>query len=235
MYWPKAHKHAHKHTFHCNVQTSCLLLRAEKPEAADSGLRMSIMGLHCSGGQSHCIYLQTRIKFPGETPQDQTQSSAHFKAGTLAFVIILEKAYVEAIIGDCFRSWSVKLHNLESANNTVLLPECLHILFETEKAKGVKCAEGQGLGKNCTSPPCLQSKLLAVCLGNQTKTFLISLCWLFSQEVFFWDKVWKTLLPVLNGAVHIPASVTNSSKMHFDWTGPLWDCYTGHLFNPTSF
>lgn len=219
MHWAKADKYAHKHTFRCNLQTSRLLRRVEKPKSADSGLRMSIMWLHYSRGQSRCIYDKRRSSSRGRHRGSHWPNAviSTLRGSNSGILHYRRKSLQEAIIGHCLGSWSFELHNLYSANNSDFFPLFFHlkrinnILFETDKAKRVKCAEGQGVGKNWPSPSCFQSKVLAVCPDNQTKTFLISLCWLFSQEVVFWDKVWKSILAVLNGAAQIPSSV-NSSK-----------------------
>lgn len=48
----------------------------------------------------------------------------------------------------------LKLRNCWSANKTLFssVEECLHILFETDKAKRFTCAKGHVLGQNRTFP-----------------------------------------------------------------------------------
>lgn len=136
---------------------------------------------------------QTEIKFQGETPQEQLtkRSHQHITRRQLWHSSSWEKKPSRRLLLGIASGHDLLSYITCSLQITVIFflffswTECLHILFETDKAKKVKCAKGQGVGKNWTSPSCLQSKVLAVCPDNQTKTFLISLCWLFFAVSIF--------------------------------------------------
>lgn len=122
---------------------------------------------------------------------DQAQSSTYYKAVPLVFFVSLETAYVEAIIGDCksyiTASLQIKLFFFSEK-------ECLQILFETDKARRLKCAQGRVLGKNCTFPLHVSNLMCWLCAQITRQKHFGSLYDDFLQERIFlrYAKVWKT-------------------------------------------
>lgn len=146
-----------------------------KPKSADSGLGMEGKGR--GGGTT------------GAT--DQAQSSTYYKAATLVFFVSLETAYVEAIIGDCksYITAGLQVKLLFFSEK-----DCLRILFEKDKARRLKCAEGHVLGKNCTFPLRVYNLMCWLCAQiTRQKHFGSLYADLLQERIFLrYTKVWKT-------------------------------------------
>lgn len=162
----------HTNTFHCSLQTLCLLWRGLKPKSADSGLRMSIMGLRCSGGTIPPHLWQTHLMFQGETPPEPLTKHSH------QTLILLQYFRKGLRVLDLW-----KLRNCKSVNNICFFVSVYTFYSRQIKPKGsnvLRVLFLERIALLSVSPT--QSNVLAACPDNQTKIFLISVCWLFVGE-----------------------------------------------------